>query len=32
MGFVLVGLGEKLDGLLKLLKDKVFIKKNEKID
>lgn len=32
MGLVLAGLGEKLDGLLKPLKDKVFIKKNEKID
>lgn len=32
MGLVLTGLGEKLDGLLKPLKDKVFIKKNEKLD
>lgn len=32
MGLVLAGLGEKLDGLLKPLKDKVFIKTNEKID
>lgn len=32
MGLVLAGLGEKLDGLLKPLKDKVLIKKNEKID
>lgn len=32
MGLVLAGLGEKLDSLLKPLKDKVFIKKNEKID
>lgn len=32
MGLVLAGLGEKLDGLLKPLKDRVFIKTNEKID
>ncbi|XP_062584511.1 potassium channel subfamily K member 2-like [Saccostrea cucullata] len=32
MALILTGLGEKLDGLLKPLKDKVFINKNEKAD
>ena len=32
MALVLTGLGEKLDGLLKPIKDKVFIKDKERLD
>ena len=32
MALLLTGLGEKLDGLLKPIKDKVFIKDKERLD